>query len=145
MISTRFDLRHLRLLLALVAITLGLFAAAPFGASAQPNTGEDTDATAGAKKDCEKGGGTWTIDGTKAYCKGMGWPKDYSCDLTINPNGTACSHLPKRVSSGPIVRGTRVVRVENAGVFQAQEATPVPTRVAIAASTDGMVMSPLDE
>jgi hypothetical protein len=30
-------------------------------------------------------------------------------------------------------------------VFQGQEATPVPTRVAVAASTDGMVMSPLDE
>lgn len=67
---------------------LGVIAAAPQGVSAQPNNGGD-DATAGAKKDCESGGGTWTIEGTKAYCKGMGWPKDYRCGLTINPNGTA--------------------------------------------------------
>lgn len=145
------DLRRLRILLAVVAIMLGVVAAAPHGASAEPNTGGGTDATAGAKKDCENAGGTWTIDGAKATCTGMGWPKDYSCDLTINPKGTACSHLPKprMVSTGGGVRVARGNTV--AAVSRAVDPTPAPTSVAVdpatvsSAAVDGSQMAPLDE
>lgn len=144
MTSARVDLRQLRLILAVVAILLSIIAVAPHGASAEPNTGGGTDATAGAKRDCENAGGTWTIDGSKATCTGMGWPKDYSCDLTINPNGTACSHLPKP-RLAPSVRGPRGVHIDNVSVYQAPDPTPIPTYVAVDSVDTASLISPLDE
>lgn len=140
-LSLRLGLRRLHVLLAVIAVALSLAAVAPHGASAEPNTGGSP--TDGAKKTCTDAGGTWTIDGTKGKCTGMGWPKDYSCDLTIDPKGTACSHLPKprMVATGPI----RNVSVGNVGVVRANDPTPVPTYVAVNANVSTSVMSPLDE
>ncbi len=133
MTSIRLDLRRLRLLLAAVAVMLALIAAAPHGASAQ-GTGQSR---------CGDAGGTWTTstDGNTGTCKGLGRNKDYKCHLDVGPN--ACEYLAIIVGGTP--RGPRVVNVESAGVSEVRKSTPVPTYVAVEASTDASVMSPLDE
>ena len=142
MTSARLDLRPLRLALLAAAVLLTLLAGAPNGASAEPNTGGSTKTV--GQQNCENAGGTWTIDGTTATCKGRRDGQSHSCNLTVNPNGTACSHLP---GSGRPARkageGQKDVRV--VGVYTVQEATPVPTYVAYEASDAVFSMSPLDE
>lgn len=145
MITARFDLRHLRLVLAVLAIALGMLASSPYLAHAEDNAQPKPDATAGAKKDCEKQGGTWKIDGTKATCTGMGWPKDYSCDLKINPNGTACSHLPKRV----VRPGGNIVVVRDLQVLEVNsdqpQTTPTPSRTTQVKTQSSNELQPLEE
>lgn len=145
MTSARLDLRHLRLLLALIAITLGLIAAVPHGASAEPNNGTPPHTIEDSKKTCTDAGGTWTIDGTKAFCKGISKDGDYSCNLVIAPNGTACSHLP-RTAPVTTVKGSRVETAANHGVSH-PEPTTTPKQTRVEASNAGTIseMSPLDE
>ena len=144
MTSTRLDLRPLRLALFAAAVLLTLLAAAHNGASAEQNNGS-APKTVG-QQNCESAGGTWTIDGTTATCKGRRDGQSHSCNLTVNPNGTACSHLPG--SGRPSRKGgesPRIVRVESVGVEKAPVATPVPTYVAYEANDAVFSMSPLDE
>lgn len=145
MISARLDLRHLRLLLALVVIGLGIIAVAPNGASAEPNTGSGPKTV--GQQNCENAGGTWTIDGTTATCKGRRDGQSHSCNLKVNPNGTACSHLP---GSGRPARtgGSRTVNslpTNTLEVAKAPDPTPIPTYVAVQSVEIVSEMSPLDE
>lgn len=142
MTSTRLDLRHVRLFLALVAIMLGVIAAAPIGASAEQNTG-GTPSTGQSR--CGDAGGTWTIsaDGKTGTCSGLGRNKDYKCHLDVGPN--ACEYLPFIAPTSTPGKGPRIVRVEHAGVYKAPAATPIPTYVAVASMSTVSEMSPLDE
>jgi len=138
MTSARLDLRHLRFLLAAVVIMLGILAAAPSGVSAQPNNS----ATGSAEFNCWREGGTWTVEGTTGYCKGLGKGKDYKCHLEIGQG--ACEYLPM-VAPTTTPKGPRIVRVENVGLSKAPAATPVPTYVAVESAGTFSEMSPLDE
>lgn len=142
MISARLDLRPLRITLLAVAVLLALLATAPNGASAEPNTGSGPKTV--GQQNCENAGGTWTVEGTTATCKGRRDGQSHSCNLKVNPNGTACSHLP---GSGRPARqaGGNPRDVHVVGVDTAQASIPVPTYVASHASDVVFSMSPLDE
>ena len=146
MTTARLDLQPLRLALLAVAVLLALIAAAPNGASAEPNTGSGPKTV--GQQNCENAGGTWTVEGTTATCKGRRDGQSHSCNLKVNPNGTACSHLPgsgrpaRKAGGNP--RDIHVVGVDTAQA-SAPEATPAPTYVASHASDVVFSMSPLDE
>ena len=142
--ALRLDLRSLRLLLAVVALALGVIAAQPDGASAKPahggsqttggqSAGGSAERTmAQAQKACTDAGGTWTVEGTTAYCKGIGNGGDYSCNLKIGPG--ACSHLPRFAAA----RATQ-------GGSTNPAPTPMPTFPKDASAGAATSMSPLDE
>lgn len=144
-LALRLDLRSLRLMLAVVAIALGMMASAPHGASAKPaqggsqttaggqTTGSGVERTmASAQKACTDAGGTWTVEGSTAYCKGIGNGGDYSCNLKIGPD--ACSHLPRYMAAARATQGGSTTPT----------ATPMPT-ISVDASGAASEMSPLDK